>query len=73
LLARAIEAAGLAAPITSALARLIDGSLPLEEWVALVRVAQPEPERRAGRFSAWWRRLRARLRRRRPPPRALPR
>jgi glycerol-3-phosphate dehydrogenase (NAD(P)+) len=65
LLARAIESAGIQAPIVSALARLIDGSLPLEEWVALVRVSQPEPEPRVGRFTAWWRRMRARLRR--PP------
>jgi glycerol-3-phosphate dehydrogenase (NAD(P)+) len=63
LLARAIEAAGIQAPITTALARLIDGSLPLEEWVALVRVAQPEPARPAGRLASWWMRLRARFRR----------
>jgi glycerol-3-phosphate dehydrogenase (NAD(P)+) len=63
LLARAIEGAGLEAPITSALARLIDGSLPLEEWVALVRAAQPGPERRRSRVVAWWRRMRARMRR----------
>jgi glycerol-3-phosphate dehydrogenase (NAD(P)+) len=63
LLARAIESAGIQAPIVSALARLIDGSLPLEEWVALVRVSQPEPERRVGRIVAWWRRMRARFRR----------
>jgi glycerol-3-phosphate dehydrogenase (NAD(P)+) len=62
LLARAIERAGLRAPISSALARLIDGTLPLEDWVALVRVSQPE-KRRPGRFRRWWRRLRARLRR----------
>ena len=60
LLARAIESAGIQAPIVSALARLIDGSLPLEEWVALVRVSQPEPSRR-GRLAAWWRRVRARF------------
>ncbi|MDQ3933948.1 MAG: NAD(P)-binding domain-containing protein [Actinomycetota bacterium] len=61
LLARAIERAGISAPITSALARLIEGSLPLDDWVALVRVAQPDPERRDRGFSAWWRRLRRRL------------
>jgi glycerol-3-phosphate dehydrogenase (NAD(P)+) len=61
LLARAIEQAGISAPITSALARLIEGSLPLDEWVALVRVAQPERLRRRG-VRAWWRRVRARLR-----------
>jgi glycerol-3-phosphate dehydrogenase (NAD(P)+) len=69
LLARAIESAGIQAPIVSALARLIDGSLPLEDWVALVRVSQPEPERPVGRFAAWWRRMRARFRRP-PAPRA---
>jgi len=62
LLARALDRASLPAPITSALARLIDGSLPLDEWVALVRVSEPEPERRRWR---WLRRLRERLRRRR--------
>ncbi|MEA2375777.1 MAG: glycerol-3-phosphate dehydrogenase [Thermoleophilaceae bacterium] len=62
LLARAIEHAGIAAPITSALARLIEGTLPLDEWVALVRVSEPQPGRRAGRLAAWWRRVRARLR-----------
>jgi glycerol-3-phosphate dehydrogenase (NAD(P)+) len=63
LLARAIESSGIQAPIVSALARLIDGSLPLEEWVALVRVSQPEPPPPVGRFAAWWRRVRTRLRR----------
>lgn len=43
LLARAIERSGLQAPITSALARLIDGQLPLERWLALVRAEQPAP------------------------------
>jgi glycerol-3-phosphate dehydrogenase (NAD(P)+) len=61
LLARAIEQAGVSAPMTSALARLIEGSLPLDEWVALVRVSQPEPVRRRG-FRAWWQRTRARWR-----------
>ena len=61
LLARAIERAGISAPITSALARLIEGALPLDDWVALVRVAQPDPERRDRGFRAWWRRLRRRL------------
>ncbi|MFL5782204.1 MAG: NAD(P)H-dependent glycerol-3-phosphate dehydrogenase [Thermoleophilaceae bacterium] len=62
LLAHAIERAGVSAPITSALARLIAGTLPLEEWVALVRVSQPEPPRRGGRMRSWWLRVRARLR-----------
>src|SRR5437764_14015640 len=63
LLARGIERAGLSAPITSALARLIDGTLPLEDWVAPVRVSEPE-KRPPGRFRRWWRRFRARFRRR---------
>jgi glycerol-3-phosphate dehydrogenase (NAD(P)+) len=63
LLARAIESAGIQAPIVSALARLIDGSLPLEEWVALVRVSQPEQSPPIGRVASWWRRMRARFRR----------
>jgi glycerol-3-phosphate dehydrogenase (NAD(P)+) len=71
LLARAIESSGIQAPIVSALAKLIDGSLPLEEWVAHVRVTQPEPERPIGRFAAWWRRMRARWRRPGPAPRPL--
>src|SRR4051812_2752832 len=66
LLARAIEGAGLQAPITTALAKLIDGSLPLERWVELVRVSQPETSQGVGRFIAFWRRLRARFRRPRP-------
>jgi glycerol-3-phosphate dehydrogenase (NAD(P)+) len=64
LLARAAERGGVSAPVLSALARLIDGSLPLDEWVALVRVRQPEPPRRR-RVAAWLRRLRDRVRRRR--------
>jgi glycerol-3-phosphate dehydrogenase (NAD(P)+) len=64
-LARAIERAGLDAPVTSALARLIDGDLPLDDWIALVRAKQPPPAR-IGRPLTWWARLRssARLARR---------
>ena len=62
LLARAIERAGVEAPVTSALARLIEGSLPLDDWVALVRARQPEPARFGGN---WFRRLIARFQRRR--------
>jgi glycerol-3-phosphate dehydrogenase (NAD(P)+) len=57
-LARAIERAGVEAPVTSALARLIEGRLPVDEWVALVRAKQPPPAR-FGRPSTWWTRLRA--------------
>lgn len=66
LLARAIEAAGVRAPVTSALARLIAGELPLEDWIKLVRAEQPDPARFRGRVSSWWRRLLARFRRRPP-------
>lgn len=64
LLARAIESAGLEAPVTSALARLIDGSLPRDEWVSMVRAKQPAPAR-FGRPSTWgwWARVRAWARR----------
>ncbi|HZB07258.1 MAG TPA: NAD(P)H-dependent glycerol-3-phosphate dehydrogenase [Thermoleophilaceae bacterium] len=57
-LARAIERAGVEAPVTSALARLIEGTLPVDDWVALVRAKQPPPARFA-RPSTWWTRLRA--------------
>ena len=63
-LAHAIARAGVDAPITSALARLIDGTLPLEQWVALVRAKQPEPAR-FDRPAAWLTRLRGRMTRRR--------
>jgi len=52
LLARTLERAGVEAPVTGALGRLISGELPLAEWVALVRATVPPP--------ALWRR--------RPPP-----
>ena len=64
LLARAIESAGIRAPVTSALARLIAGELPLEDWVRLVRAEQPEPARFGGRLRGWWRRIVAWFRRR---------
>lgn len=57
LLAHAIERAGLEAPVTSALARLIDGDLPLDDWIALVRAKQPPPAR-FGRPRTWWARTR---------------
>lgn len=62
LLARALQRAGVGAPVTSALARLISGELPLDEWVALVRATVPPPalwHRRpeAGFWRRAWRRL----------------
>ena len=74
LLARAIEREGLDAPITSALAQLIEGELPLDRWVALVRAKQPPPARFRG-GAGWWRRLLDRLRAwfgGPPAPRGLP-
>jgi len=60
LLAVALAASGVDAPITRALCRLIEGELPLDDWVALVRATVPPP----ARFGAppWWERLRTRLR-----------
>src|SRR6202030_1397490 len=43
LLARALESAGVGAPVTRALGRLISGELPLDDWVALVRATVPPP------------------------------
>jgi glycerol-3-phosphate dehydrogenase (NAD(P)+) len=62
LLARALEAAGVGAPVTSALGRLISGELPLDDWVALVRATVPlaAPWRRRPQPGFWrraWRRL----------------
>ena len=65
LLARALEQADVAAPVTVALARLIAGDLPLDEWVALVRTTVPPPARwRTRRGGGFWRRTWERLRRR---------
>jgi glycerol-3-phosphate dehydrogenase (NAD(P)+) len=60
LLARALEQAGLDAPVTTGLARLIAGELPLERWVGLVRTTVPPPAlwRRPVRRGFWRRALR---------------
>jgi glycerol-3-phosphate dehydrogenase (NAD(P)+) len=70
LLAHAAERSGAPAPVLSALARLIDGTLPLDDWVALVRARQPDAQPSAGplrrllaRLRGWRRRRRARARR----------
>jgi glycerol-3-phosphate dehydrogenase (NAD(P)+) len=63
LLSRSIARVGLEAPVISALSRLIDGTLPLDDWVELVRAKQPPPPARFGRPRTWWTRLRARVRR----------
>ena len=62
LLGRALERAGVQAPVTSALGRLISGELPLGEWVALVRATVPPPAlwRRRPQPGFWrraWRRV----------------
>jgi glycerol-3-phosphate dehydrogenase (NAD(P)+) len=63
LLATALENAGVDAPVTNALARLINGELPLEEWVAVVRATVPPPARwRPAVRPGFWRRLRERVR-----------
>jgi glycerol-3-phosphate dehydrogenase (NAD(P)+) len=58
LLARALEAADVRAPVTGALGRLISGELPLDEWVALVRATVPPPALwRRRPQPGFWRRL----------------
>jgi glycerol-3-phosphate dehydrogenase (NAD(P)+) len=63
LLAHALERERLEAPVITALAHLIEGSMPLDDWVALVRAKQPAPAR-FSRPSTWWARLKAWFRRR---------
>jgi len=65
LLARALESAGIEAPVTSALGQLIAGELPLTDWVALVRATVPPPARWRRPPPGFWRRVWRRLRRRR--------
>ncbi len=57
LLARTLERAGVTAPVTSALGRLISGELPLADWVALVRATVPPPARWRRPQRGFWRRL----------------
>jgi len=58
LLAAALQADGIAAPVTSALGRLIAGELPLDRWVALVRATVPPPALwRRRPQPGFWRRL----------------
>lgn len=68
LLAHALERAGVRAPVTAALGRLISGALPLHDWVALVRTTVPAPARlrRRGFWRRLWARLRGLVSRRRP-------
>ncbi len=63
LLAKALARAGVEAPVTSALGRLISGELPLEDWVAVVRATvPPSPRWRPAVRPGFWRRLSARVR-----------
>jgi len=58
LLAKALQAAGVEAPVTGALAELVEGKLPLEEWVAVVRTTIPPAAKRRGRArESLWRRF----------------
>jgi glycerol-3-phosphate dehydrogenase (NAD(P)+) len=63
LLATALEAAGVDAPVTGALAQLIGGDLPLQNWVEIVRATVPPPPRwRPAVRPGFWRRFRDRVR-----------
>ena len=63
LVARALARAGLDAPVTGALGRLISGELPLDEWVEVVRATVPPPARwRPAVRPGFWRRVRERIR-----------
>lgn len=73
LLARALHDAGFEAPVNSALAHLIEGTLPLDKWVAVVRATVPPPARwRPQVRLGFWRRVRERFRAWRAHRRELP-
>jgi len=58
LLASALERAGVEAPVTQGLRRLIDGEEALEDWVALVRTTVPPPARwRRPQAPGFWMRM----------------
>ncbi len=62
LLARALQEAGVEAPVTGGLAALVRGELGLDGWVALVRTTvPPRGTLRLGVRPGFWARLRARL------------
>lgn len=63
LLARALERAGVEAPVTTALWQLITGELPLDEWVAQVRATVPPPPPRERFWRRSWLRARDSLQR----------
>jgi glycerol-3-phosphate dehydrogenase (NAD(P)+) len=61
LLAEALQRTGVHAPVTSGLKHLIDGDVPLDEWVSLVRTTVPVTKRwRPPR--GFWDRMRTRVR-----------
>jgi hypothetical protein len=63
LLSKALGEALVNAPVTTALASLISGELPLDDWVAVVRTTVPPPPRwRPPVRRGFWRQLLARLR-----------
>lgn len=63
MLARALAAAGVESPVTNALAQLIEGELPLDQWVAVVRTTiPPAARRRIRRRPSLWQRLLKRIR-----------
>src|SRR5688500_5318895 len=66
LLAAALDRAGVEAPVTDALRRLIAGELPLDGWVAQVRATVPPPARFGPRGASRraWEQARAWVRRR---------
>ena len=66
LLAEALDRAGVEAPVTDALRRLIAGELPLDGWVAQVRATVPPPARFGPRGATRraWEQARAWVRRR---------
>jgi glycerol-3-phosphate dehydrogenase (NAD(P)+) len=62
LLAKALNAANVEAPVTRALRNLIQNELALEEWITIVRATVPPPARwRPAVRRGFWRRLRERI------------
>jgi glycerol-3-phosphate dehydrogenase (NAD(P)+) len=62
LLAQALVSAGLTAPVTIALSKLIEGDLPLDDWIKVVRATVPPPARwRPPVKPGFWKRLRERI------------
>ena len=74
LLAAALDRAGVEAPVTDALRRLIAGELPLDGWVAQVRATVPPPARFGPRGATRraWEQARAWVRRRSSRRRSAP-